>query len=454
MSGSMKESPSVDCPQARARTSLRRVRTLSVLVACAAAVVAPTTATAQTPSTEALQGSIRFSWWGGPQRNQKTNAVADLFEKQFPGAKIERETSEFGAYWDKLSIQSAGRNQPCAIQMQSRYLAQFAGSAVLRPLDDLVASRAIRLAGIAPPIVETGKQPDGKLYMVPYGVFYYTVMYNRSLLESAGASAPGENWTWRDFAANAKTLQPKLPRGVKASALLGGEPEPFFAYVIGEGHPVFGPRGLAFPKSTMIEWYKMWEDLRKAGVTQTAEVAAETNRTTIEDAPLSLGKIVFDTKPANQLQAHVNVAKKAGNFSIDIHKFPSGSKAAGDVLGTNGISIGANCNEAGVKLAAAWIDFFVQNPEASRLFASDNGVVTVAALQADQLRDDKIAFGTRRQIELLQIIQSRATPEIFPKYYRQIAELLKRNYQSVAFGTTPIDTAVDEFFNDASRIAR
>ena len=85
-----------------------------------------------------IKGEIRFSWWGGQVRSDKTDKILQLFEQENPGVKVGRENADFIPHWEKLTIQAAGNNQPCTIQMQTRWLATFAKPNILRPLDDLV----------------------------------------------------------------------------------------------------------------------------------------------------------------------------------------------------------------------------------------------------------------------------------------------------------------------------
>src|SRR5688500_2489748 len=87
-----------------------------------------------------VTGDIRFSWWGGQVRNEKTDQIIQLFEQKNPGVKITRENADFAPYWVRLTIQSAGNNQPCAITMQTLWLATYATPDILMPLDELVAN--------------------------------------------------------------------------------------------------------------------------------------------------------------------------------------------------------------------------------------------------------------------------------------------------------------------------
>ena len=419
----------------------------------AVAVVACLLATAALAQQQ-LQGTIRYAWWGGPARIAKTNAVVDLFVKQNPGATVIRESGDFASYWDKLSIQGVGRNQPCAISMQSRYLDQYAGTGMLRPLDDLIASGAISLKGVGQSVIDTGREPDGKLYMIPYGVSSFAIFINRSMLDRIGMSMPGPNWSWDDFARLAKDAQKKLPRHVNAVALLGGNSEIFFTFVLGRGEPVFTPQGIGFSKKTLTDWYGMWEDMRKAGATQPADVAAEINRSIIEDAPIALGRVMIDEKPPNQFEAHQTVLTKANGDTLDMQKFPNGAAGPGEYVQSNGIGIGSNCDANGTKIAAALIDFWEQSDEGARIYASDNGLVAVDRQQEAQLTDTTITPARARQIRVHQGVIRMAKPMLWPPYYNNIDRLMVRNYQAVAFGQISIEVAVDQFFDEASKLAK
>lgn len=401
-----------------------------------------------------LQGTVRFAWWGGPTRNAKTNAVVDLFETRHPNVTIERETAEFAAYRDRIAVQAAGGNQPCIIQMQSRYIDRYAKAGMFRPLGDLVASGAIDLEGIAGPILATGRQ-NGELVMVPYGMFFNGITFNRTLFERAGIEPPTADWTWEDFVADAKALQAKLPAGVVATDLMGGVSEPFFAYVLGHGEPVFSETGLGFGKERMIAWYEMWEDLRRAGVTQSADRMAEVgNNVRMEESALGRGQTAMTKGSINQIDAFQNAAKQAGDYVIDMQKNPNGPAGSGDVVGTNGLSIGATCPPEQVPIAAAFIDFFTQDAEAAKLFASDNGLVSVDRLRKMQAEDPESSYGLIRQIRLMEEIGDDMQPEVYPEFFGEIRDLLFSNYQSVAFEVMSIEEAVDAFFAEAAQIAK
>ena len=59
-----------------------------------------------------IKGEIRFSWWGGQVRSDKTDKILQLFEQENPGVKVGRENADFVPHtatardgaWDSKSI--------------------------------------------------------------------------------------------------------------------------------------------------------------------------------------------------------------------------------------------------------------------------------------------------------------------------------------------------------------
>lgn len=432
--------------------SLRRG---GVVLGIALAALAATGSLSTAGADESVTGTIRIAWWGGPTRHAKTNAVVDLFQAAYPKVTVEREMGEFTAYWDKLAVQAAGGNQPCVIQMQSRFSERFARANVLRPMNDLIESGAIKTEGIAPGVMATANHLGGNQYFVPYGVFLDALAYNRTFFEKGGVELPTIDWRWEDFVARAKALQPTLPDGAVATDLLGGNPQFFFPYVIGHGERVFDENGVAFSKQTMINWYEMWEDMRKAGVTESADRMTEGGlRTVLEDRPLSRATSAMGFGALNQLGAFQSMVERVGDYRIDLQKMPNGPVGPGDVIGSNGFSIGATCAEANLPAAIAFINFFNFDPQGAKIFASDNGLVTVPSLRQAQADDPNASYALRRQVELMAAIEKFVQPEAYPVYYGEIRELMFSNYQAVAFETMSIEDAVDEFFVAAAAIAK
>jgi multiple sugar transport system substrate-binding protein len=434
---------------------MRSSRLFRGTVAAGAAVAAVVLAAGLWPATAAdLKGEIRFSWWGGPLRNQKTDDILKLFEKENPGVKVLRETAGFDDHWSKLTIQSAAKNEPCTIQMQSRWLATYAKPTILRPLDDLLKSGQIDVRGISEAALKSGYGDDGHFYLVPSGMFYSSMMYNRTWLEKAGLKPPSKDWTWDDFAKLLRDIKPKLPSGVPASHNMGVETDSFVDWVQTQGYKVFDGPNLAFPKKVAIDWFKFWEGLRKEGLTDSPEVMVQDNGSLIEESAIANGRVFITSRPANRLDSHqVVVDKVRKGEQLDLALYPKGPGGGGQDTGSDGISIGANCPAELLPAAIAWVNFFTEDDRAAAIYKSDNGVVAVDRQLKAQLDDPTASYGAKRQLQLYADVAPEVKPINWPPGGNgAMTQALGNAYQSVAFETATPEAAADAFFAEWAKL--
>lgn len=396
----------------------------------------------------AIRGEIRFSWWGSQARNQKTDQILRLFEADNPGVKVAREQGEFGPHFDRLAIQAAGSNQPCTIQMQTRYLATFAKPNILMPLDDLFAKGVFNVSGIAQPIIDSGRGNDGKLYMIPSGVFYFALLYNKSLQEQSGVPMLPATYTWNQFADWLRQVKPKLPRGVHAVHNMGRETDAFVTWVQSQGHKVFVGARVGFPPAVAADWFRYWEKLRKEGLTDPPELAVEDNGSLVEEAQISQGRTFLTNRPPNRLDSHQRVLDKARpGQKLSIMPYPTGEDGtAGMDVGANGIAIGANCAANLIPASVAWVNFFTQDPRAADIYQSDNGVVAIDRFQTAQMEAASTSAGQKEHIALFQKVANTAKPVAWPAgAYAAVTDTIARAYDAVQYERMSPDAAAQQF---------
>ena len=73
--------------------------------------------TGQTAATGGEEITLRFSWWGGDERNAATLEVIEQFEQLHPNVKIEAEYGGNDGYHDKLATQLASGTAPDIVQV-------------------------------------------------------------------------------------------------------------------------------------------------------------------------------------------------------------------------------------------------------------------------------------------------------------------------------------------------
>jgi multiple sugar transport system substrate-binding protein len=438
---------------------MRKLST-AALVAGAAMLVASCNGTSITNSGDTaaggqdgkgdVTGSLQLTFWGGANRAAKTNAVADLFVKAHPGVKIDRQNADFGNYFNKLNIQASSKTLPCVMQLQGRQLNDYTKRKVLLPLDPMIESGAINVDDVPKSVVDTGRGPDGKLYFLPYGAAYDAVGVNATLAAKAGVGLPPAGYDWKQYTDWMTKAQAKLPAGTFAAGSRGGLPNYFIAYNLANGKQLFTDDGkLGFTKETLIEYWDMWEKLRKAGVTMSADTQADEPEGA-EQGFIAQGKLLTDSIPGNALTpASATLASKAGGQQLTTLPMPSGPQGSGNAMFTSGFAIPTNCTN--VPTAAAFINFFTNDLEAGKVFKSDNGAATNTKVLDVQIKDPALPALKKHELELYAQIVAKKPPTILypPGYQATFESAFTRAYEEVAFGKKTVQQAADSFFTEA-----
>ncbi|AJE48743.1 ABC transporter substrate-binding protein [Celeribacter indicus] len=409
---------------------------------------APVAAAAQ---EQELSGSIRFSWYGGTVRNQKIDEMVALFEDRHPGATIEQEPMDWMAYWERLSVQAAGDNMPCLVGMLPFNLPDYASRNLLLDMQPLVDEGMIDLSEISDSLIEASRTRDGALLMLPYGAAPDTITYNATLVEEAGLEVPGDGYTWDDYFDWLASSQEHLPNGVWAADNPTNNPDLLLAYIGSHGYQAFDDEQLGFPRELLIAWFQEWADLAEMGAVIPPDMLSE------EPGPHEMsyfaeGRALASNRPANAQPAlHSGVAQSGSDARLETLLYPLGPEGVGDFVPVNSLSIAASCKN--LPLAAAFADFFLNDPEAAAIFVSDNGAVTNAALLAEQIADPETPEGSRILLEVFEAVNERGSvPQIFPSGFQtRFTEVHRRMIMEVFFGSLTPEEAADAFFAEAEQ---
>src|SRR5690242_4013436 len=107
--------------------------------------------------------TLRFTWWGNPDRAARTEEAIKLFEKKNPAIRISTNFAGFDAYKQKLATQAAGGDAPDVMQLDYRMINQYADGGVLL---DLGEHKELRTAEMDKGLLATGVV-GGKQYAIP-----------------------------------------------------------------------------------------------------------------------------------------------------------------------------------------------------------------------------------------------------------------------------------------------
>ena len=100
---------------------------------------------------------LRMAWWGNQTRTDLTGQVIDAYQQGTPGVTVAGEPAEWASYWDRLATQTAGSNAPDVIQMDLKYLRQYADRGALLDL----GAAGVSTADFAEGTVDPGRTETG-----------------------------------------------------------------------------------------------------------------------------------------------------------------------------------------------------------------------------------------------------------------------------------------------------
>jgi len=168
-----------------------------------------------------------------------------------------------------------------------------------------------------------------------------------------------------------------------------------YAWARGHGQEIYSKTSdgykLGFTEQTLVDYFDWWQGLIKANVTTTPAEAAEEPSTTGDDY-LAQGKVLTEVASGNLLADQTTLDGSKGG-TLAAAYFPMGPNGTnGNAFDVSGPSIGAGCKA--LPAAAAFVNFWVNDPQAVATFASNLGADTNPTLLAPQLESKTNAPAT------------------------------------------------------------
>lgn len=321
------------------------------------------------------EAELTFAWWGNQTRNERTQAVLELYEANNAGITFDSQPAEWSDYWTKLSTLAAGNSLPECIQMDYSYLEQYVSSGLLVDLNPYIESGVLDVSNVDEGILEAGSI-DGKLYAVCAGVNAPSLFYNKTLLDDLGITVK-DNMTVEEFKELSRQVYEKS--GVKADLPYSAS-DNYLPYILrSEGiTKLFNADSLNVADDTVfVEYFNLYETGITEGWVVGADVHAELTANSVEQSPL-----VYYSTPAtqswcgyfwsNQLAAVVAAAPEG--TEIGITTWPSDDNKQSNFLKPG--QFFAVSRDAGSKEeeAVKVINYLLNSVEANEILLAERGV--------------------------------------------------------------------------------
>jgi multiple sugar transport system substrate-binding protein len=325
----------------------------------------------------AQENRLRLIWWGSQPRADRTNKVSDLYKAKNSGVSITGEFLGWGDYWQKLATQVAGKNAPDVIQMDYRYIVEYARRGALAPLESYMPSK-LDLGDFDPAQIEGGKV-DGHFYGVSLGANSAATVINTVALQEAGVEAPTNKTTWEELGKMGAEITKAGKRKGFFGFADGSGAEPLFEnYVRQRGKALYtADSKIAFGVDDASEWFDMWAKFREAGACVPPDVQA-LYKDTIDTAPLTLGKAAIDYAHSNQFVGFQAVAKD----KLTLSNYPLiKADAKGGHYRKPSMFFSVSAQSKVLDQAVDYVNFFVKNPDAAKLLDVERGIPESKAMR-------------------------------------------------------------------------
>lgn len=394
-------------------------------------------------------GPIAITWYGSDARNAAVQSVVDSFASENPDVEIETQPTTFEGYWDRLSIQAAANNIPCVTAMQSRYEARYENLGSLMPLDGLVEDGTIDVSGIPKELLDSQRAADGNLYVIPYGAWYEGVVLNEPAIEEAGLTVPDPEGTWDDYVEWGRSVLGKTGAAQWPMSDRGGEITQFQAYAIGRGEELFEDDGsaVAFSEDTLAAWFELWAGAIEDGVVPPAQSTAEQVGIPSPQTDIANGRVLITSTGDNNISDFQITLDQSGLGAVSIASSPTGGNP--QVVGTNGWGISTGCGNA--KAAAAFIDYFVNNPDAAFTLQTQTGLPPVSSVLEELTASDETSDIIRQRAALFEeLVAAGAVIDVWPDNTQKLVNDFRTAYEEVAFGQRAAGDVAADFIAQAN----
>ncbi|TPW31796.1 carbohydrate ABC transporter substrate-binding protein [Martelella alba] len=243
--------------------------------------------------------NIRMVWWGSEERARRTTDAVKAFEAANAGISVETESMGWDDYWTRLATQVAGGNAPDFMQMDYRYVSEYARRGAILPLDDYLGS-VLKIEDFGKVNLDSCSV-DGKLYGGNVGVNSFGTILDPQLWQDAGVEPPTYGTSWDEFTEKCKAYSAATKAKAKyATADASGSENLFEGWLRENGKALYtGDGEIGYDADDAAKWFTYWADMRKAKACVPADIQG-LYKNSIETSPLTLGYSASDFAFSNQ----------------------------------------------------------------------------------------------------------------------------------------------------------
>src|SRR3954454_8494131 len=384
---------------------------------------------------------LSLAFWGNPTRNKNTQAEIDAYMKANPNVKITGQPGEFATYWDKLATQTAGGTAPDIIQMDMAYIAEYGDRGALLDL----AKYGVDTSKFVEGTVDSGKI-DGTLVGANAGINSAVLFASPKVFEKAKMDLPDDTtWTWDDLMQVAAEVASKAGVAHGVASMFGSDAF-FGAFLRQHGKELFTDKGVAFDAADAQAWFDLMVKYQKAKAIASPQEVSEESSRPLDQSAVVVGKAAMQYYNSNQLEA-VNAVAVA---PVTMLRYPSMTGKATDRKAWYKASMlwSASSKTKDPKGAAAWINWWVNSPDAAMIDLAERGIPANGELQ--KAVTPKLSKDQQAVAKFIADIKPElaATPIAPPPGGGTLGAVMFRHQTDVLFGRTSAADGAKAFVDE------
>ncbi len=324
-------------------------------------------------SGDGKEVTLRFSWWGGDERHEKTLEVIKLFEEKNPGVKIKPEYSGWSGHYEKITTQMAGGTAADVIQVNHNWLDAFSkdgnGFYDLNTFKDILHLSNFSQDELAKTTI------NGKLNMIPIGITAKEFYYNADTFKKAGIEIPK---TWEEVFQAGKVFKEKLGNDYYPMQANAEYAFQIMLYYLEQktGKPFINEsKQIGYTEEEILDGIKFYQRLVDEHVLLPLDVKLGAGNVALnEDVNWINGKY------AGIYEWDSSVAKYQGTLAdgqqLVLATYPTLENAAKQNAALVKVTMGFAINNKtkNAEVAAKFIDFLLNDPEAVKILGLSRGI--------------------------------------------------------------------------------
>jgi multiple sugar transport system substrate-binding protein len=431
-------------PRPTAAPPRRRLRALAATALAAVLLAASACGGGSGGASANGEVTLRFNWWGSDTRHKITQQVIDAFEKDHPKIKIKGEFGEWAGYWDKLATTVAANDAPDIIQMDEKYLREYADRGALL---DLKKADGLDTSKFEPDTLAAGEFDNG-LYGLNAGINAFTIVANPAVFKAAGVALPDDaTWTWDQYRQLAQEITKKSNGKTFGTGAYGTSDASLNMWARQHGQSLFTKDGkLGVTKDGLTEFWSSLVKMQEVQAIPSAAFVSQDLSAPLDQSGMATGKLAMSFAWSNQL----NALSKASGQQLKLLRLPSVTGRASEngsyYKGSMFWSISSRTKHP--KEAAEFVSYLANDQTAGNLLLAERGVppnTEIRAAVASKLKPADAASQKFIQTIAKELGEPSPPP---PVGGGQVEKIEQRYTTEVLFGRLKPDQAAQRFVDE------